>query len=103
MIDIDKVAEAIWRAQYQHTPNAEFEPAVFTRDTYRRMARAAVDSLGLKHMWAMEMSNEGLSEPAFVECDDEDHARRTVANMDKSASRAAVVRRLVSPWLELTQ
>lgn len=59
MIDIDRVAAAIWRAQYHLPSRVEFEPALFTRETYHRMAQAAIDSLD--HMVAVAIDRK-LSE-----------------------------------------
>lgn len=58
MDTVDAVSEAIWRAHTFAQPHVlPVEMAEVSRDSYRRMAQAAIDALGLTEEWGTSPDN----------------------------------------------
>lgn len=97
MTVVDAVAEAIWRAHTFAQPHVLLvEMAEVSRDSYRRMAEAAIEALGLEQQWGWQL---GDNTPSVYPS--EQQARDRVAYLDsvfQVGTKRHVVHRLTTPW-----
>lgn len=87
---LDTVARAIWQAHTFGTPIEWGEITVASAIQYRRMARAAIDALGLTEDWAIRNGTGTYPMP-------EELARDKAGRWPESF---CAITRLVSPWVK---
>lgn len=94
---VDVVAEAIWRAHTFAQPHVLLvEMAEVSRDSYRRMAAAAITALGLETQWGWQLGDNTPSVyPTEQQARDRVAALNEVFQVDTNRH---IVHRLVSPW-----
>lgn len=94
---IEAVAEAIWRAHTFAQPHVLLvDMAGVARDSYRRMAQAAIDALGLQTEWGWQL---GDNTPSVYPT--EQQARDRVTYLDSAfqiGTKRHIVHRYTTPW-----